>query len=46
MMIQIQDSKTAYESERGRLTDALGKLVDGGIVESIQHIGATSVPGL
>jgi GrpB-like predicted nucleotidyltransferase (UPF0157 family) len=46
MMIQIQDSKTTYESERDRLITALGKVVDGGIVEAIQHIGATSVPGL
>ena len=46
MMIQTQDSKTAYDSERDRLTDALGMVVDGGIVEAIQHIGATSVPGL
>jgi GrpB-like predicted nucleotidyltransferase (UPF0157 family) len=45
-MIQLQDSQTAYNSERDRLTDAIGNVVDGGIVEAIQHIGATSVPGL
>ena len=46
MNIQTQDWTKAYESERDRLMDALGKVVDGGIVEAIEHIGATSVPGL
>jgi GrpB-like predicted nucleotidyltransferase (UPF0157 family) len=35
-----------YETEQARLVDALGRVTEGGIVESIQHIGATSVPGL
>jgi len=35
-----------YESEKSRLLAALGRIPDGGIVESIQHIGATSVPGM
>lgn len=38
--------KQQYETERARLIDALGHVTEGGIVESIQHIGATSVPGL
>ena len=38
--------KEQYETEKTRLLDILGKVVDGGIVESIQHIGATSVPGM
>jgi len=35
-----------YEAECTRLLSALGHLTEGGIIESIQHIGATSVPGL
>jgi len=46
MNVQTQDWKTAFESERDRIIHALGRVVDGGIVEAIQHIGATSVPGL
>jgi GrpB-like predicted nucleotidyltransferase (UPF0157 family) len=38
--------KEQYESEKIRLLDAFGKVTDGGIIESIQHIGATSVPGM
>jgi len=38
--------KEQYESERDRLLEALSRVTDGGIVESIQHIGATSVPGM
>jgi len=38
--------KEQYESERTRLLNTLGRVTDGGIVESIQHIGATSVPGM
>jgi GrpB-like predicted nucleotidyltransferase (UPF0157 family) len=34
------------DHERARLLAALRWMVDGGIVEAIQHIGATSVPGL
>jgi hypothetical protein len=35
-----------YQAERSQLLEALGKVTAGGIVESIQHIGATSVMGL
>jgi hypothetical protein len=38
--------KQQYGMEHARLMDALGRVAEGGIVESIQHIGATSVPGL
>ncbi|MFT3892147.1 MAG: GrpB family protein [Anaerolineales bacterium] len=38
--------KQQYESERMRLIEALGKVIDGGIIESSQHIGSTSVPGM
>jgi len=38
--------KEQYETEKSRLLEALGKVIDGGIVESIQHIGATSVSGM
>jgi hypothetical protein len=42
MKLQMQDWTAAYASERARPIDALGKVVDGGMVEAIQHIGATS----
>ena len=42
----MSDSTHHYESERDRLTHELGNVVDGGILEAIQHIGATSVPEL
>ncbi len=35
-----------YETESNRLVEALGKITETGVVEAIQHIGATSVPGL
>src|SRR5512138_1823387 len=35
-----------YQSEQARLLDALGRVTEGGILESIQHIGATSISGL
>jgi len=35
-----------FEKEKVRLMDALGSITDGGILETIQHIGSTSVPGL
>jgi GrpB-like predicted nucleotidyltransferase (UPF0157 family) len=44
MKVQPQPWKGKYESERNRLMNVLGNVVDGGIVEAIQHIGATSVP--
>ena len=40
------DWKQQYEMEQARLIDSLGWVTEGGIVEAIQHIGATSVPGL
>lgn len=43
---QYQQWKDHFERERFRLINALGSVTDGGIVEVIQHIGATSVPGL
>jgi GrpB-like predicted nucleotidyltransferase (UPF0157 family) len=46
MNVQTQHWKEQYESERDRLLHALGKVVEGGIVESIRHVGATSVPEL
>jgi len=44
--MNFNDWKQQYESECTRLLEALGKVTDGGIVESIQHIGATSMPGM
>ncbi|MEP6895545.1 MAG: GrpB family protein [Chloroflexota bacterium] len=41
-----QTWKEQYEAEREKLIDALEKVTTGGIIESIQHIGATSFPGL
>jgi GrpB-like predicted nucleotidyltransferase (UPF0157 family) len=38
--------KEQFESERARLLDALGQVTEGRIIEAIEHIGATSVPGL
>jgi len=38
--------KTQFETERIRLMEVLGHITDGGIIETIQHIGSTSVPGL
>jgi GrpB-like predicted nucleotidyltransferase (UPF0157 family) len=35
-----------FTSERKRLLNALGELTAGGVIEQVQHIGATSVPGL
>jgi GrpB-like predicted nucleotidyltransferase (UPF0157 family) len=35
-----------FEQEHVRLIGTLGELVNGGIIEAIQHIGATSVPGM
>ena len=41
-----QDWQEQYEAERAKLLDALGWVINGGIVEEIQHIGATSVPNM
>jgi len=46
MSVPMQHWKKQYESERDRLVHVLGNVVDGGIVEAIQHVGGTSVPDL
>ena len=38
--------KEQYAREHERLIAALGEMTDGGIVEHMEHVGATSVPGL
>jgi GrpB-like predicted nucleotidyltransferase (UPF0157 family) len=35
-----------FAQERARLCEALRDVTDGGIIDGIEHIGATSVPGL
>jgi GrpB-like predicted nucleotidyltransferase (UPF0157 family) len=35
-----------YRAESERVRGALGRLVDGGVLEELEHIGSTSVPGL
>jgi GrpB-like predicted nucleotidyltransferase (UPF0157 family) len=35
-----------FTQERSRIIGALGMIADGGIVEHVEHVGATSVPGL
>src|SRR5438309_1351434 len=35
-----------FNAERARLLQALGEVTEAGVVENIQHIGATSIPGL
>lgn len=40
------DWEALFAQECKRLIEALREIPDGGIVEQIQHIGATSVPGL
>jgi len=35
-----------FETERIRMMEALGNITDGGVIETVQHIGSTSVPGL
>jgi GrpB-like predicted nucleotidyltransferase (UPF0157 family) len=35
-----------FISERARLLNVLGEVTTGGLVENLQHIGATSVPGM
>ncbi len=35
-----------FAGERERVMGALGELTEGGIVERVEHVGATSVPGL
>ncbi len=36
----------AFEAECSQIWRALGRLVDGGILEDLAHMGSTSVPGL
>jgi GrpB-like predicted nucleotidyltransferase (UPF0157 family) len=38
--------KQQFSHEHRRLFDALGEMTDGGIVERVEHVGSTSVPGL
>src|SRR5882724_1973997 len=35
-----------FIQERKRIIAALGEIPDGGIVEQLEHIGTTSIPGL
>jgi GrpB-like predicted nucleotidyltransferase (UPF0157 family) len=42
----MSESTQHYELERDRLIQALGRVVEGGVIEAIEHIGATSVPEL
>ncbi|MFN8492396.1 MAG: GrpB family protein [Caldilineaceae bacterium] len=46
MMLASSPWQTQFEQERTRLRTALGEITEGGIIEGLQHIGATSVPGL
>jgi len=41
-----QTWKEQFQSESEKLSNALGWITSGGIVETTQHIGATSIPGL
>ena len=43
---QYQRWKEQFEAERLRLIDALGTITRGGMIEALEHIGATSVPGI
>jgi GrpB-like predicted nucleotidyltransferase (UPF0157 family) len=38
--------KEQFAREHERVIGALGEMTDGGIVERLEHVGATSVPGL
>jgi len=44
--MNLIDWKQQYETEKARLNEVLGRVTEGGIFAAIQHIGATSVPGL
>lgn len=48
MLLASSDDRWAeqFAQERTRVRAVLGELTEGGIVENLQHIGATSVPGL
>ena len=43
---EYQRRKEQFEAERDRLIEALGRITEGGIIEALEHIGATSVPGM
>jgi GrpB-like predicted nucleotidyltransferase (UPF0157 family) len=43
---EANDWQQRFASERARILAALGDMTTGGIVEQVQHVGATSVPGL
>ena len=45
-MLAVPPWQTRFEQERARLRAALGEITAGGVIENLQHIGATSVPGL
>ncbi|HZX00156.1 MAG TPA: GrpB family protein [Trueperaceae bacterium] len=35
-----------FQAESAKITDALGHMVDGGVLDGLEHMGSTSVPGL
>ena len=35
-----------YEAERSRIVASLGELLEGGVLDGIEHIGSTSIPGM
>jgi GrpB-like predicted nucleotidyltransferase (UPF0157 family) len=45
-MVTIMNWDEQFSQERTRLLATLGEITTGGIIEGIQHIGATSVAGL
>jgi GrpB-like predicted nucleotidyltransferase (UPF0157 family) len=48
MQLTIDDNhwEKQFAREKERVIEALGEMTDGGIIERIEHIGATSVPDL
>lgn len=46
MSDRYEQWQKAFAEERTRLLGALGDLTAGGVLEQVQHIGATSVPGM
>jgi GrpB-like predicted nucleotidyltransferase (UPF0157 family) len=42
----FSDWTEQFEFEKDRLLEALGRVTDGGMIDSVAHVGATSVPGL
>jgi len=43
---EYQVWKEQYEAESAKLIAALGRVTDGGVIESIKHIGSTSMPDM